>query len=322
MDEIFGGNGGEKDELRTVFLGNFIQFLCSLVEQFSFVEELDDSLDKHVILSKIINLVTKLLYWCLGKKGAYVNTCMSRYFRHSYCCICKRSVPCTLGNSAKHYKVVLLCAVSVCDDVLFKLLLQLLSVQACEEQQFHKERWASQDVREDVLFHVSNIFNPIHIFHLFLAEASLLHPNHAMSSQGSPFFTVQQKKRNRIYNQKMHSISFIWSRCLRWVCDSWQTFTEFSVFGEVKNQSSSKRRKVSSESSNFKIEPSSEPAKIIPLYLEKKLKGDFEYRYAERASEQAKDCLLSLKKSVENLHLKNLFPYKPDVLLKRLTRFQ
>ncbi|XWS33677.1 hypothetical protein CRYUN_Cryun22dG0103300 [Craigia yunnanensis] len=82
MDEIFGGNGGEKDELRTVFLGNFIQFLCSLVEQFSFVEELDDSLDKHVILSKIINLVTKLLYWCLGKKGACVNTCMFRYFRY------------------------------------------------------------------------------------------------------------------------------------------------------------------------------------------------------------------------------------------------
>ncbi|WRX09586.1 hypothetical protein QQP08_002073 [Theobroma cacao] len=49
MDEIFGGNGGEEDELRIVFLGNFIQFLCSLVEQFSFVEGLDDSLDKHLL---------------------------------------------------------------------------------------------------------------------------------------------------------------------------------------------------------------------------------------------------------------------------------
>ena len=110
-------------------------------------------------------------------------------------------------------------------------------------------------------------------------------------------------------------------RCLRWVCDSWQTFTEFSVFGEVKNQSSSKRRKASSESSNFKIEPSSGPAKIIPLYLEKKFKGDLEYRYEEQAYEQAKDCLLSLKKSVENLHLKDLFPYNPEVLLKRCSIF-
>ncbi|XWS41967.1 hypothetical protein CRYUN_Cryun17cG0127800 [Craigia yunnanensis] len=82
MDEIFGVNGGEEDELRTVFLGNFIQFLCSLVEQFNFVEGLDVSLDKHVILSKIIDLVPKLLYWCLGKKGECVNMGISRYFRH------------------------------------------------------------------------------------------------------------------------------------------------------------------------------------------------------------------------------------------------
>ncbi|KVI02657.1 hypothetical protein Ccrd_019051 [Cynara cardunculus var. scolymus] len=29
------------------------------------------------------------------------------------------------------------------------------------------------------------------------------------------------------------------------------------------------------------------------------------------------DCLLLLKKSVENLHQKNLFPYNPEVLLRR-----
>ncbi|XVF15635.1 hypothetical protein REPUB_Repub09cG0171300 [Reevesia pubescens] len=111
-------------------------------------------------------------------------------------------------------------------------------------------------------------------------------------------------------------------RCLRLVCDSWQKFTEFSMYWEVKNQSSSKRRIFLSESSNRTIELSSGPTKTIPLYLEKKVKGDLEYRCVEQAYEQAKDCLLSLKKSVENHHPKNLFPYNPEVLLKRLTRFQ
>ncbi|XVF17754.1 hypothetical protein REPUB_Repub10bG0150900 [Reevesia pubescens] len=438
MDEIFGGNGGEKDELRTVFLGNFVQFLCSLVEQFSYLEGLDDSLDKHVILSKIINLVPKLLYWSLGKKGKCVNTCISRYFRHKLlvmmirlsfqipldCLVlvswlqllhvyfqellcqpltevenqgdCLEDSPFMLSISdgevhsmhSHHLRrqaifLFLRCsfslinlgkdtskhcpsaAVKSCmgfeaisdlscygrekglvelyawlsehlsidmlvdhetymekcinfsfsflklyvpeDDILFKLLLQLLSVQACEEQQFLKERWPSLDVRKDVLFHVSNIFDPIHLFHLFLAE---LHYDHQVLLD----YLIS----------KDTGISFAeyLLRCLRMVCDSWQTFTEFSAYGEVKNQPSSKRRKISSESSNLKIEPSSESAKIIPLYLEKKFKDDLEYRYGEEAYEQAKECLLSLKKSVENLHLKNLFPYNPEVLLKRLTRFQ
>ncbi|KAE8704813.1 Detected protein of confused Function [Hibiscus syriacus] len=57
MDEIFGGTGSEKDGPRNLFLGNFIQLLCSFVEQFSFAEGLDDSVDKQAILSKIINLL-------------------------------------------------------------------------------------------------------------------------------------------------------------------------------------------------------------------------------------------------------------------------
>ncbi|CAL8159484.1 unnamed protein product [Prunus armeniaca] len=37
---------------------------------------------------------------------------------------------------------------------------------------------------------------------------------------------------------------------------------------------------------------------------------------------EAKECLLSLKISIEVLHQKNLFPYNPNVLLNCLTRFQ
>ncbi|XVF61898.1 hypothetical protein PTKIN_Ptkin08bG0171600 [Pterospermum kingtungense] len=436
MDGIFGGNGGEEDELRTLFLGNFIQFLCSLVEQFSFVEGFDDSVDNHVILSKIIDLVPKLLYWCLGKKGEYVNTQISLYFRHKLLVLMIRlsfqmpldylvlvswlqllhdyfqdflcqsltevedgddsleDSPFVLSISngevytmhSRHLQrqaifLFLRCSFSLInptketgmhcpgetvkpglafdtisdlrcygrqkgllelytwlsqhlcldmlvdnetymekcinfsfsflklymheDDVLFKLLLQLLSVQAFQEQQFQKER--CQDARGDVLFHVSNIFNPIHLFHLFLAE---LHYDHQVLLD----YLISK-------DTGIGCVEYL-LRCLRIVCDSWQTFTEFSVYGEVKNQSSSKRRKVSSESSNLNIEPSYGSSKTIPSNLEKEFKGAPEYRYGEQAYEQAKDCLLSLKKSVESLHKKDLFPYNPEVLLKRLTRFQ
>ncbi|OMO56777.1 hypothetical protein CCACVL1_26292 [Corchorus capsularis] len=433
MDDIFGGNGGEEDEMRILFLGNFLQFLCSLVEQFSFVEGLDDCLDKHVILSKIVNLVPKLLLWCLGKKGECVNTCISRYFRHKLLVLmirlsfqtldysvliswlqllhdyfqellcqpltevqgeddCLEDSPfvitisdedmlsmhsCHLQRQAiflflrctfslinlrkdngmdcatlksglgfdtisdlscygrkkgllelytwlsKHLPLDMLVdhetymkkcinfSISFLklyvneDDVLFKLLLQLLSVQALEEQQFPEERLASQDVTKDVLIHVSNIFNPIHLFHLFLAE---LHYDHQVLLD------------YLISKDTGMSFAEYLLRCLRIVCDSWHIFTEFSVYEEVENQSSEKRRKLLSGSS--KIRPSLGSEEIVPLLLEKKLTGDVEYRTGKQAYKLAKECLLSLKSSVENLHLKNLFPYNPGVLLKRLTRFE
>ncbi|KAL4377054.1 hypothetical protein GQ457_02G007600 [Hibiscus cannabinus] len=424
MDEIFG----EKNEPRSLFLGNFIQLLCSFVEQFSFAEGLDDSVDKHAILSKIINLVPKLLYWCLGKKAECNNMC-SLYFKHKLLVLmirlsfqipldglvlvswlqllhiyfedllclpltevenqddCLEGSPFMLNYSdgevhnmhsrhiqrqviylflrcssclinpakdaTKHYSsdaiselsyhgrekgsselyawlsrhvpVDELVAHETCrekfikfsfsllklymheDDMLFKLLLELLSLQACEEQQFHKERRKPQDATIDVHFHVIDIFNPIHLFHLFLAE---LHYDHQV------LLDYLISKDTGI------SCAEYLLRCLRIICDYWQTFTEFSVNGKRRYQLSNKRRKNLSESSNFKTEASPGPVKTKPLSLEKKFEGYIEYRHTEQMYELAKDCLLSLKKSVENLHRKNLFPYNPEVLLKRLMRFQ
>lgn len=65
-----------------MFLGNFLQLLCSLVDESDFVEAAGGCIDKHPIRYKIINLVPKVLYWCLGKEGDYVDTCISQYFRH------------------------------------------------------------------------------------------------------------------------------------------------------------------------------------------------------------------------------------------------
>lgn len=39
----------------------------------------------------------------------------------------------------------------------------------------HKEREVFEDAKDDTLFHVSNLFNPIRLFHLFLLEASFGH---------------------------------------------------------------------------------------------------------------------------------------------------
>ncbi|OMP02125.1 hypothetical protein COLO4_11329 [Corchorus olitorius] len=411
MDDIFGGNGGEEDELRILFLGNFLQFLCSLVDQFSFVEGLDDSLDKHVILSKIINLVPKLLLWCLGKKGECVNTCISRYFRHKLLVLMIRlsfqipldySVLVSWLQLLHDYFQELLCqpltkfqgeddcledspfVITISDEDMLSMhsshlqrqaififlrctfslinlrkdngkhcttlesslgfdtisdlsfygrkkgLLELytwlsehLPVDMLMDHEiytkkcinfslsflklFPEERLASQAVTKDVLFHVSNIFNPIHLFHLFIAE---LHYDHQVLLD------------YLISKDVGMSFAEYLLRCLRIVCDSWQIFTEFSVYDEVENQSSKKRRKLLSESSELQIEPSLGSEEIVPLLPEKKLKGDVEYRTGKQAYKQAKDCLLSLKSSVENLHFKNLFPYNPEVLLKRLSRFE
>ena len=39
--------------------------------------------------------------------------------------------------------------------------------RVCEEMR------AFQEMKEDVLLHLSHLFNPLHMFHLFLAEASV-----------------------------------------------------------------------------------------------------------------------------------------------------
>ncbi|GKU99031.1 hypothetical protein SLEP1_g11945 [Rubroshorea leprosula] len=61
------------------------------------------------------------------------------------------------------------------DDILFRLLLQLLSLPSYEGKRIHKEIWKFEEVNEGTLFHVLNTLNPMHLFHLFLAE---LHYNH------------------------------------------------------------------------------------------------------------------------------------------------
>ncbi|XP_009376493.2 uncharacterized protein LOC103965203 isoform X2 [Pyrus x bretschneideri] len=169
------------------------------------------------------------------------------------------------------------------DDVLFKVLLQLLSVPFCAEEQLEKEKGAFQDSEGNTFFRVSDIFNPVLLFHLFLLELSYDH---------------QVLLDYLISKDTGISCAEYLLRCLRKVFDSWSLFVEFSMCRQATNQSS-KRRKVASE-----------------VWSCKGTQNGGKY------FKEAKGCLLTLKNSIESLHRKNLFPYNPNVLLNRLTRFQ
>lgn len=106
------------------------------------------------------------------------------------------------------------------------------------------------------------------------------------------------------------------------VCNSWESFLEFPLSGAPLNQSSSKKRKAKWEDSEFLVDVTPftvDSNGIIPSHEENyEDDGDYGFKHSyTQAYKEAKDCLLSLKDSVDNLHQKNLFPYNPEVLLKR-----
>ncbi|XP_021633188.1 uncharacterized protein LOC110630150 isoform X3 [Manihot esculenta] len=194
------------------------------------------------------------------------------------------------------------------DDVLFKVLLELLNIQPCLEQQSSKEKWTYEDVKQDTPFYVASIFNPVNLFHLFLAE---LHYDHQVLLD----YLISK-------DTGITSAEYL-LRCLRTVCNSWNLFITFSMHEKIVDHSSCKKGKMYLNDSNVQVEASSIPVKDISSSLEDKCKRDFgcnhkHYKTTSQLFKKAKNCLLSLKHSVESLHRKNLFPYNPEVLLKRM----
>ncbi|KAM0058019.1 putative protein Line [Helianthus debilis subsp. tardiflorus] len=162
------------------------------------------------------------------------------------------------------------------DDMLFQILLQL-TYAPYEYAQPITEDWISEVVEKDILFLLSDIFDPVRLFHLFLSE---LHYDHQVLLD------------YLISKDIGASCAEYLLRCLRIICDKWNSFLEFPFRAEVERQPFPKRRKFEDE------------------------------KACEHAFNKARECLLLLKKSVESLHQKDLFPYNPQVLLRRLTRFQ
>ena len=101
------------------------------------------------------------------------------------------------------------------------------------------------------------------------------------------------------------------------VCFGIDFFVEFSVIRELIYQSSHKKRKVIRDDPASQAEASSVPEKNEVI----KKSGAKQYLPTRRPYSKAKQCLRSLLVSVESLHQKNLFPYKPNILLKRYVLF-
>ncbi|KAK6116196.1 hypothetical protein DH2020_050062 [Rehmannia glutinosa] len=99
-------------------------------------------------------------------------------------------------------------------------------------------------------------------------------------------------------------LNMIAARSLRIVCNSWSLFVEFPGVEECLGQLYPKRQKVMEDCTAFK-------GVLSPTTLKD---GGRNYRQPFVA---ARDCLVSLKTSINSLNQKNLFPYNPQVLLRR-----
>ncbi|KAL2662720.1 hypothetical protein GLYMA_02G062800v4 [Glycine max] len=197
------------------------------------------------------------------------------------------------------------------DDLLFEVLLLLFSISSSLQEQSESKDAAYHDVMKDFPFELSDIFNSVHLFHLFLSE---IHYDHQV------LLDYLISKDTGI------SCAKYLLRCLHLICNSWKLFVEFPLFGEFLDQSSCKRRKIVGDGLHFLADgmPTSiDNSGSIILHIKnyKEDRGGFKY-YNIKPFKKAGECLLSLNNSVYNLHQKKLFPYNPKVLLKRLRRFQ
>ncbi|KAJ4967529.1 hypothetical protein NE237_019378 [Protea cynaroides] len=198
------------------------------------------------------------------------------------------------------------------DDLLFEMLLQLLTLPFPAEQLDCSVRYkAFQEMREDTLFHLSSIFNPIHLFHLFLAE---LHYDHQVLLD----YLISK-------DTAVNCVHYL-LRCFRTIFKSWHVFVGFSVCESKISQPSCKKRKVI-------LDRQDSNGKVDLLRGETSVAMDRDWMRNDDAASQpfdempetfksARDCLQSLNRSVKNLHQKNLFPYNPTALLKSFMRFE
>ncbi|XP_024974917.1 uncharacterized protein LOC112513026, partial [Cynara cardunculus var. scolymus] len=189
------------------------------------------------------------------------------------------------------------------DDMLFEVLLQLANMPFGCEQRIAEE-WTSMVVEKNILLLLSDVFDPVHLFHLFLSN---LHYDHQVLLD------------YLISKDTGASCAEYLLKCIRIVCDKWNSFLGFQVPKEGGNRSSFKRRKVTNDSCVHQESSSESVSDEIPVSSKTDLTNQ---ETCKQPFYAAIDCLLLLKKSVENLHQKNLFPYNPEVLLRRLTRFQ
>ncbi|KAL0343616.1 UNVERIFIED_CONTAM: hypothetical protein Sangu_1249000, partial [Sesamum angustifolium] len=183
------------------------------------------------------------------------------------------------------------------DDILFEMLLQLFRLPFYLEHHTIKNEPLAE-AKGRPLFIASDLFNPIHLFHLFLAE---IHYDHQVLLD------------YLISKDTGSSCAEYLLRSLRIVCSSWRSFIEFPGVEEGLDQLCPKRQRVLVDSTDLNDGRISSLEQCNEGRAHGK-KGRRNYRLPFVA---ARDCLVSLRTSINSLNQKNLFPYNPQVLLRR-----
>ncbi|KAG8384478.1 hypothetical protein BUALT_Bualt04G0121900 [Buddleja alternifolia] len=192
-------------------------------------------------------------------------------------------------QSAYHVRISHYFRHKVLDDILFEMLLQLLRVPLYLDRQI---------IKDEPIAEVKN--RPILYDHQVLLDYLI------SKDIGS-------------------SCAVYLLRSLRIVCDSWNLFVGFPGVGEGSGQLCPKRQKVSVDCKDFKGEFSP----LLPLKdggistVEKEHNEGYAHgRNYTEPFVAGRDCLASLRSSINSLNQKDLFPYNPQVLLRRLMRFE
>ncbi|XBJ01501.1 hypothetical protein VPH35_021137 [Triticum aestivum] len=178
------------------------------------------------------------------------------------------------------------------DDMLFIILLQLLDAPLISLAIDKMEtKWTSELIGAKLF---SVVFDPVHIFHQWL---SLLHYDHLVLVD----YLISK-------DVGVHCAQYL-LRCLRLVSGCWDAFVDDSVY-EAQIQKFNCKRQRTLKNINSLTGSSMEGTKLGSSH-------DKENKSKEQLFLSAKVCLLSLKRTLEDLHKKDLFPYNPKPLLKR-----
>lgn len=181
------------------------------------------------------------------------------------------------------------------------MLLQFFCLPFYPKHQF-TESEALFTVKNHQFFLASLLFNPLHLFHLFLAE--ILYDHQVLLD-----YLISGDSGSRCAEYLLRS--------LRLVCDLWDLFLEFPGVEEGSGRSNSKRQKVLVDNSALQ-------EAVSPANIDSRISCPIKQEHNKHKLPflAARDCLISLRISIENLNQKNLFPYNPQALLRRLLQFE
>ncbi|XP_031480352.1 uncharacterized protein LOC116250676 isoform X4 [Nymphaea colorata] len=349
-DESCSSSSGQIiiDQSNTVILGVLLQLLCSLSKRCA-PDEANEG--EHTATSQIIELVPKFFYWGLLEDRSGAVDSVSQFLRHKMMMLMIRLSDCIhqeratlalwlqlLWNSFGHIFELsnwlerhfpgamsinqesyleecrrfafsfLKCFLDE-DDFLFEMLLLLLDFSHLLQTLGSKDHVTFlEEDKGNTLFHITSIFDPVHVFHLFLFG---IHYDHSMLldcliSKDSGVLCVRYLL-----------------RCLRIVVGSWDLFVKFVMPEFDTSLSLCKKRKVClDDNDSLKKAGSSTSGSNYLVRRPAKSKAMITQLPAIGAFESASKCLLCLKKSIESLHKKNLFPYNPTALLRSFVKFE